>query len=76
MQNVTRHDAFMAKTNGMVDEPPTMDKPEGPSPAGMGEDEVEEAEWDNTRRRVQRRRLHDKRYCRWIPLFHNEDVDK
>ena len=35
----------MAKTISMVDEPPMMDKPEGPSPCGMGEDEVEEAEW-------------------------------
>ena len=38
----------MAKTISMVDEPPMMDKPEGPSPCGMGEDEVEEAEWDNS----------------------------
>jgi len=37
----------MASTIKMIDEPPMMDKPEGPSPCGMGEDEVEE-EWDNS----------------------------
>jgi len=36
----------MASTIKMIDEPPMMDKPQGS--CGMGEDEVEEGEWDNS----------------------------
>ena len=80
----------MAKTISMVDEPPMMDKPEGPSPCGMGEDEVEEAEWDNSPDEEYKdndymnndiagglNRPKDKGALRAKdPAIHNEDVDK